>query len=156
MIRRGSQADAPFMRSMLAHAYGWRVNALDAEIPLTRYVDNWGRSGDLALIAHETGNRVGAAWLRRFRESDAGYGFIDEATPELSIAVVPSRRRHGVGQELLDALLALAKAEGHAAVSLSVEENSRAVAFYERNGFERVRESAGGVVMRRALASDTS
>jgi len=23
------------MRSMLAHAYGWRVNALDAEIPLT-------------------------------------------------------------------------------------------------------------------------
>jgi ribosomal protein S18 acetylase RimI-like enzyme len=156
MIRRGSQADAPFMRSMLAHAYGWRVNALDAEIPLTRYVDNWGRSGDLALIAHETGNRVGAAWLRRFRESDAGYGFIDEATPELSIAVVPSRRRHGVGQELLDALLALAKVEGHAAVSLSVEENSRAVAFYERNGFERVRESAGGVVMRRALASDTS
>jgi ribosomal protein S18 acetylase RimI-like enzyme len=144
------------MRSMLAHAYGWRVNALDAEIPLTRYVDNWGRSGDLALIAHETGNRVGAAWLRRFRESDAGYGFIDEATPELSIAVVPSRRRHGVGQELLDALLALAKVEGHAAVSLSVEENSRAVAFYERNGFERVRESAGGVVMRRALASDTS
>ena len=64
------------MRSMLAHAYGWRVNALDADIPLTRYVDNWGRPGDLALIAHETGNRVGAAWLRRFRESDAGYGFV--------------------------------------------------------------------------------
>jgi ribosomal protein S18 acetylase RimI-like enzyme len=153
MIRRGSSADAPFMRSMLAHAYGWRVNAFDADIPLTRYVDNWGRPGDLALIAHETGNRVGAAWLRRFRENDAGYGFVDEETPELSIAVVPSRRRHGVGQELLDALLEKARAEGYAAVSLSVEENSRAVAFYERNGFERVRESAGGVVMRRALTS---
>jgi ribosomal protein S18 acetylase RimI-like enzyme len=139
------------MRSMLAHAYGWRVNAFDADIPLTRYVDNWGRPGDLALIAHETGNRVGAAWLRRFRESNAGYGFVDEETPELSIAVVPSRRRHGVGQELLDALLEKARAEGYTAVSLSVEENSRAVAFYERNGFERVRESAGGVVMRRAL-----
>jgi ribosomal protein S18 acetylase RimI-like enzyme len=134
MIRRGSHADVPFMRSMLAHAYGWRVNALEAEIPLTRYVDNWGRAGDLALIAHETGNRVGAAWLRRFRESDAGYGFVDEETPELSIAVVPSRRRHGVGQELLDALLAKAGAEGYAAVSLSVEKDSRAVAFYERNG----------------------
>ena len=155
MIRRGSHADVPFMRSMLAHAYGWRVNALDAEIPLTRYVDNWGRPGDLALIAHETGNRVGAAWLRRFRESDAGYGFVDEETPELSIAVVPSRRRHGVGQELLDALLAKAGAEGYSAVSLSVEQDSRAVAFYERNGFERVREAAGGVVMRRALVSDT-
>jgi ribosomal protein S18 acetylase RimI-like enzyme len=151
MIRRGSHADVPFMRSMLAHAYGWRVNALEAEIPLTRYVDNWGRAGDLALIAHETGNRVGAAWLRRFRESDAGYGFVDEETPELSIAVVPSRRRHGVGQELLDALLAKAGAEGYAAVSLSVEQDSRAVAFYERNGFERVREAAGGAVMRRPL-----
>jgi ribosomal protein S18 acetylase RimI-like enzyme len=36
-------------------------------------------------------------------------------------------------------------------VSLSVEQDSRAVAFYERNGFERVREAAGGAVMRRSL-----
>ena len=36
------------MRSMLAHAYAWRVNAFEADIPLSRYVDNWGRPGDLA------------------------------------------------------------------------------------------------------------
>ena len=147
MTRRGSAADVPFMRSLLPHAYGWRVNALDAVIPLTRYVDNWGRRGDLAVIAHETGNRVGAAWLRLFRASEPGYGFVDEETPELSIAVVPSRRRHGVGQELLEALLAAARADGHAQVSLSVEEGSPAIGFYERNGFERVRAEDGGVVM---------
>jgi ribosomal protein S18 acetylase RimI-like enzyme len=152
MIRKGSAADVPFMRSMLAHAYAWRVNAFDAEIPLTRYVENWGRPGDLALIAPETGNRVGAAWLRRFPAAEAGYGFLDEQTPELSIAVVPSRRRHGVGQELLDALLEKARAEGHQAVSLSVEQNSAAVSFYERNGFERAGESQGGLVMKRTLA----
>jgi ribosomal protein S18 acetylase RimI-like enzyme len=152
MIRKGSAADVPFMRSMLAHAYAWRVNAFDAEIPLTRYVENWGRPGDLELIAHETGNRVGAAWLRRFPAAEAGYGFLDEQTPELSIAVVPSRRRHGVGQELLDALLEKARAEGHQAVSLSVEQNSAAVSFYERNGFERAGESQGGLVMKRTLA----
>ena len=151
MIRKGSPADVPFMRSMLAHAYGWRVNALDADIPLTRYVDNWGRPGDLALIAHETGNRVGAAWLRLFRQGEPGYGFVDEQTPELSISVVPSRRRHGVGQELLDALLQRAREEGHEQVSLSVEEDSPAVAFYERNGFTAVRESQGGIVMTRRL-----
>jgi ribosomal protein S18 acetylase RimI-like enzyme len=151
MIRKGSHADVPFMRSMLAHAYGWRVNAFEADIPLTRYTDNWGRNGDLALIAHETGNRVGAAWLRRFSANEPGYGFVDEQTPELSIAVVPSRRKHGVGQELLDALLEKAQAEGYGAVSLSVEEDSRAVAFYERNGFERVGSTEGGLVMRRAL-----
>jgi ribosomal protein S18 acetylase RimI-like enzyme len=152
MTRKGSAADVPFMRSMLAHAYAWRVNAFEADIPLSRYVDNWGRAGDLAVIAHETGNRVGAAWLRLFKSSEPGYGFVDEQTPELSIAVVPSRRRHGLGQELMDALLDAARAAGHRAVSLSVEADSPAVAFYERNGFERVREQDGGVVMRRALS----
>ena len=151
MIRNGSAADVPFMRSMLAHAYGWRVNALDADIPLTRYVDNWGREGDIVLIAHETGNRVGAAWFRVFRASEPGYGFVDEQTPELSISVVPSRRKHGVGQELLDALLEKAKAAGHTQVSLSVEKDSPAVAFYERNGFEPAGESDGGLVMKRTL-----
>ncbi len=151
MIRKGSAADVPFMRSMLAHAYAWRVNAFEADIPLARYVDNWGRAGDVAVIAHETGNRVGAAWMRLFRESQPGYAFVDERTPELSIAVVPSRRRHGLGQELMDALLAAARAEGIAQASLSVEADSPAVAFYERNGFERVREQDGGVVMLKRL-----
>jgi GNAT superfamily N-acetyltransferase len=151
MMRTGAKADVPFMRSMLAHAYGWRVNAFEADIPLTRYTDNWGRPGDVAVIALETGNRVGAAWLRRFAASAPGYGFVDEQTPELSISVVPSRRRHGVGQELLEALLERARAEGHAAVSLSVEKDSPAVAFYERNGFKRVGESDGGLVMLRRL-----
>jgi GNAT superfamily N-acetyltransferase len=151
MVRRGSSADVPFMRSMLAHAYAWRVNALEADIPLTRYVDNWGREGDVAVIAHETGNRVGAAWLRLFRQDEPGYGFLDERTPELSIAVVPSRRRHGVGQELLDALLEQARAAGHEQVSLSVEKDSPAVSFYERNGFTGGGESDGGLVMVRRL-----
>lgn len=151
MIRKGSHADVPFMRSMLAHAYGWRVNARDTEIPLTRYVDNWGREGDVALIATETGHRVGAAWFRIFKAGEPGYGFVDEQTPELTISIVPSRRRHGVGQELLDALLQKARDVGHTAVSLSVEADSPAVAFYERNGFERVGEAAGGLVMRRGL-----
>ena len=151
MIRKGSHADVPFMRSMLAHAYGWRVNALDADIPLTRYVDNWGRSGDVVVIAHETGNRVGAAWFRLFRAAEPGYGFVDEQTPELSIAVVPSRRKHGVGKELLGALLDQARAAGHTQVSLSVEKDSPAVAFYERNGFSRAGESQGGLVMLRQL-----
>ena len=151
MIRKGSHADAPFMRSMLAHAYGWRVSQLDAEIPLTRYVENWGRPGDIAVIAAETGNRIGAAWLRVFRAESPGYGFVDERTPELTISVVPSRRRHGLGQELLDALLVKAREARHPAVSLSVEFDSPAVAFYERTGFEAVRESDGGLVMRRGL-----
>jgi len=151
MIRRGSQADLPFMRSMLAHAYHWHVAGLETDIPLSRYVDNWGRPGDVALIAAEGPNRVGAAWFRRFRPGAPGYGFVDESTPELTIAVVPSRRRHGVGQELLDALLDRARSDGVRQISLSVQQGSPAVAFYERNGFEHAGESHGAVTMQRRL-----
>ncbi|HUK97813.1 MAG TPA: GNAT family N-acetyltransferase [Gaiellaceae bacterium] len=147
MVRRGSQADVAFMRSMLAHAYHWRVAGFEDEIPLSRYTENWGRSGDLALIAMESGHPIGAAWLRRFTAASPGYGFVDDVTPELTIAVVPSRRRHGIGQELLDALLQQTQAAGHTAVSLSVEDESPAVAFYERNGFEPVGHEHGALTM---------
>jgi GNAT superfamily N-acetyltransferase len=136
---------------MLAHAYAWRVNAFEADIPLTRYVDNWGRPGDAGVVSAEGGHPIGAAWFRLFPANEPGYGFVAEGTPELTISVVPSRRRHGVGQELLDALLAQAKAAGHPQISLSVEAESPAVAFYERNGFEPVRESDDDVVMLRRL-----
>ena len=147
VVRRASHADVTFMRSMLAHAYHWRVAGFEADIPLSRYTENWGRPGDVALIAMEDGHSIGAAWFRRFTPASPGYGFVDEQTPELTIAVVPSRRRHGVGQELLDALLAKAQAEGYAAISLSVEHDSAAVDFYRRNGFEEVGDHAGAFTM---------
>jgi ribosomal protein S18 acetylase RimI-like enzyme len=151
VIRRGSAADVPFMRSMLPHAYGWRVNALETDIPLARYVDNWGRPGDLAVIAHETGNRVGAAWLRLFRAAEPGYGFVDEQTPELSIAVVPSRRGRGFGPQLLEALMNRARLEGYTALSLSVERENPALKLYERFGFRPVEERGDTLVMRAEL-----
>ena len=151
MIRRGSQADVAFMRAMLMHAYHWRVAGLEAEIPLSRYVENWGRAGDVAVIAADGPNPVGAAWLRRFRAEAPGYGFVDEETPELTIAVVPSKRRHGVGQELLDALVARARDAGMQRLSLSVQKDSVAVDFYERNGFTRVADTDHAVTMLRDL-----
>jgi len=145
MIRKGSHADVPFMRSMLAHAYAWRVNAFEADIPLSRYVDGWGRAGDTALIAIETGNRVGAAWLRKFKSSEPGYGFVDEQTPELTIAVVPSRRGRGLGEQLLEALLEQARREGFPAISLSAERERTQL--YERYGFEPVKDTGTAVTM---------
>ena len=138
MIRRGAPTDVPFMRSMLTHAYNWRVSALETDIPLTRYVEAWGRQGDVALIGTERGHRIGAAWFRLFPASAPGYGFVDEATPELTIAVVPSRRRHGVGHDLLEELAEAGGGRRPSRISLSVEEGSPAVSFYERHGFERV------------------
>jgi ribosomal protein S18 acetylase RimI-like enzyme len=153
VIRPGGPQDVPFMRDMLQHAYYWRVDRVSesGEPPLRRYVERWGRPGDTALIAIQDFQRVGAAWYRLFTAANAGYGFIDEQTPELSIAIVPSRRGSGLGSELLTALLGRARADGHDAISLSVENGSPAIGLYERHGFERVGGDDGGVTMRATL-----
>jgi GNAT superfamily N-acetyltransferase len=138
------------MRDMLRHAYYWRVDRVSStgEPPVRRYVERWGRPGDTALIAIQDFQRVGAAWYRLFRCEHPGYGFVDEETPELSIAIVPSRRGSGLGSELLDALLERARGDGHHAISLSVEQGSPAIGLYARHGFSQVGEDDGGVTMR--------
>jgi len=132
------------MRDMLRHAYHWRLSE-DAERPVYRYVRNWGRTGDAGVIAMEGPHAYGAAWFRLFTADEPGFGFVDEKTPELTIAVVPSRRGKGAGKELLEALLDRARASGFEAVSLSTD--ARQVAWYERFGFERVSESLHAVTM---------
>jgi GNAT superfamily N-acetyltransferase len=52
------------------------------------------------------GEPVGAAWWRLFTAEDPGYGFVDEATPQVSIGVLPEARGRGVGERLLRALIA--------------------------------------------------
>ena len=151
MIRPGGARDVPFLRDMLRHAFYWRTPVGDREPPLTRYVNSWGRNGDRSLIAIDEFVPVGAAWYRLFTEDDAGFGFVDEHTPELAIAVVPSRRGRGFGHELLSALLEHARRDGFDAISLSVAKDNPAVALYEGYGFGRLREDDGALVMRAEL-----
>ena len=153
MIRKASGGDAPFLRDMVRHAYYWRWAAPEtADVPASRYVEGWGRPGDRGLIALDEGFPVGAAWYRLFTEGSPGYGFLDEQTPELTIAVVPSRRGRGFGDKLLSALLEQAREDGHREISLSVEKDNPALKLYERFGFRPVKELGATVVMRAELS----
>ena len=149
MIRPGGAHDVPFLRDMLRHAFP-RTPTGD-EPPLSRYVDGWGRPGDRAVIAIDHFQPVGAAWYRLFKETNPGFGFIDGQTPELAIAVVPSRRGRGFGGELLRALLDQARRDGYPQVSLSVGQENPAVGLYEKHGFDRVAERNGSWTMRATL-----
>jgi ribosomal protein S18 acetylase RimI-like enzyme len=155
VIRRGGPQDVRFLRDMLHHAYYWREREPgEGPGPVALYVKGWGRPGDTALIAIDEGFPVGAAWYRLFRREQPGYGFVDEETPELAIAVVPSRRGRGIGDALLKELYARAKKDGHRAVSLAAErDNAPLVSYYEqKHGFARVHEDGGdSVTMRREL-----
>jgi GNAT superfamily N-acetyltransferase len=148
MLRPVGHGDVRFLRDLLRHAYHWRLNE-DPDLPVFRYVANWGRPGDAGVIAFDGRGAYGAAWYRLFPEDEPGFGFVDEQTPELTIAVVPSRRGQGVGAELLEALLVQAKEDGLAAVSLSAEKEQTAL--YERLGFVPIRETGRTVTMRRTF-----
>jgi len=147
VIRQAGPQDVRFLRDMLKHAYHWRLNA-DPDLPVARYVNNWGRPGDAGIIAWENGP-IGAAWYRIFKEREPGFGFINERTPELTIAVVPSRRGSGLGGQLLEALLERARRDGHATISLSAEQGLTGL--YERYGFRPVEEKDGTVTMKADL-----
>ena len=143
VVRRGGAQDVRFLRDMLHHAYYWKERAPDSGPgPVALYVKAWGRPGDTAVIAIEKGFPVGAAWYRLFGRDRPGYGFVDERTPELAIAVVPNARGKGVGSALLDALLGRARAAGYPTISLSVDRaNAGAIELYERHGFGRWRRT---------------
>jgi ribosomal protein S18 acetylase RimI-like enzyme len=81
---------------------------------------------------------------------------VDESIPELTIAVVPSRRGRGFGDELLEGLLQRARQEGYTALSLSVEKDNPALRLYERFGFKPVGEVGDSVVMQADLAGKDS
>ena len=161
ILRRATAADAVLLQQMLALAVDWRVGVaprpveeLIAVPELARYVAGWPRDGDVGFVVEDGRRPLGAAWWRSFTEADAGYGFIDEATPELSIAVIPAARRQGVGTMLLGALLDEARRRATPAISLSVEPDNPAVVLYERFGFRPAGGTGGSLTMRWSAARD--
>jgi len=152
VIRRARADDAPFLREMLFEAAYWRpgkprptVEEGLASPELSKILADWGRPGDLALLATDgLGDRIGASWMRLWTPEDHAAGFVDAEAPELGIGVRREFRRHGVGTALLLALLGRAREEGVPRVSLSVEIENVARLLYERFGF-RLHSVAQGV-----------
>jgi len=134
--------DVGFLWAMLLHAAhaGDEISSPEGlrSVPeLARYVEGWGRPGDVGVIASVAGEPVGAAWVRRLVGPGRGYGWVDDATPELAIAVMPGREGHGIGGALLRRLLA--DLDGTVpAVSLSVRGDNPARRLYARVGFVEV------------------
>ena len=116
--------------------------------PIRKYVEVFGQPGDLGFAAmdDETGQPVGAAWVRLLTAQAQGYGFVDEATPELVIAVLPVYRGRGLGTALMERLMTAAKAH-YQAISLSVWPANPAYRLYLRLGFEVVAEDGPAVTM---------
>ncbi len=147
--------DEPFLWEMLYQALyipkGQSAPPRDVvSLPeLACYVRGWGREGDCGFLASDaiTKHPIGAVWLRLLVGDRKGYGYVDDGTPELSIAVYPEYRGQGVGTQLLTHLFS--SNCGQSSISLSVSVNNPALRLYERFGFKVVSKSAESLTLRR-------
>ena len=76
-----TQGEEPPSRDVLLHP------------EIRRYLQDWDQPHDTGFVAVDpvTVKPIGAAWLPLLIGDQKGYGYLDDATPELTIAVVPER-----------------------------------------------------------------
>ncbi|MCA1679861.1 MAG: GNAT family N-acetyltransferase [Actinobacteria bacterium] len=117
-----------------------------------RFVVDWGRPGDIGVIAEEGGEPVGAAWLRTHAGDEFAPGYAGEPVAQLAIAVVPTHRGRRWGRRLLEGLLEEADKNGLSEVQLTVGlANVPAVRLYESTGFSTILSDGLSARMRRVL-----
>lgn len=157
-LRPATHADIEHLKKALFEAVSWNP---ERELPpyelvvaheeLARYHEGWGRRGDLAVIAEDGGEVVGASLCRLFTEDGHGHGYVDDKTPELAVAVWGGRRGQGIGTRLMEAIEDAAREAGCSRISLSVDADNPARKLYERLGYATLSVDDEGVRMLKAL-----
>ena len=117
-------------------------------LDLIKYHQEWGRKGDIAMVADLDGKIIGITWCRLWENEEKGYGFIDNDIPELGVAILPEYRNKGIGTGLIKQMLNTVKEAGFKALSVSVEKRNRAVKLYKRLGFSIVKDKFPDYIMR--------
>jgi GNAT superfamily N-acetyltransferase len=154
VLRPAGPDDVVHVRWALYTALAWdperRLPPLEVTLEhpaAARYHRNWGRHGDLGVVAEAAGRVVGVAYCRLFTEADHGHGYVDEETPEVAVAVREENRGEGLGARLLSALADTAHAVGFERLSLSVAAENPARRLYERLGYREISSDGDGIRM---------
>jgi ribosomal protein S18 acetylase RimI-like enzyme len=161
-LRPAVAEDFTFLATMLGEAAVWRpdkptptADQVLADPRYSLYLSGWPRQGDYGLVADQ-GGPLGAAWYRTYSDTSHGYGYVADDVPELSIAVIVSRRHEGIGRRLLIDLIEASIAQGYRALSLSVNRENPARGLYESVGFEPIEQRDTSWTMIRHAARATS
>jgi ribosomal protein S18 acetylase RimI-like enzyme len=157
-IREGTLSDMPHLEKMLYEAFFWSGEPDHPPLVDVRrrpefssLLADWGRAGDVALVAERDGVVAGAVWCRLWTTEAHSYGFVDSETPELGIGVATQFRGRGVGRLLLRSMVTLAAKYSYPAISLSVAPTNPARGLYESEGFRKIGEVGTSWTMLRKL-----
>jgi ribosomal protein S18 acetylase RimI-like enzyme len=163
VVRRARADDVDHVKWGLYTALAWSpvrvippVDVTLAHQEAARYHRDWGRAGDLGVLAEHQGEVVGVAYSRLFTEEDHGHGYMDDETPEVAVAVREDWRGQGLGARLMRALAEATFAAGFKRLSLSVDAENPALRLYERLGYREVARDDDGVRMVIDLANRLS
>ncbi len=106
---------------------------------IKQYAEKWGRPGDEGFLAFDDKKPIGAAWIRLWPGETKGFGYIDDLTPEITMAMLPEYRGQGIGTKLLLKLIGAMKLN-YKKLCLSVHNENPAKRFYEKVGFKLVKD----------------
>lgn len=143
--RFGDSKDVPFLKEMLYEAVFWnplKIKSSFDELFLNpdifKIFKDWdNQNGDYSLIAlNEYNQPIGAIWYRFWTKENQSYGFVNEKTPELGIALIAEMRGQGIGTKLMKKTMNHAKKFGIQKISISVEPDNPSRKLYEKLGFE--------------------
>jgi len=119
---------------------------------IKKYLACWNtKKDDIAIVAVYKEELVGSIWGRKFEANNKGYGYIDEGTPEIGMAVKERYRNIGIGTELLNRIEIEYLRIGIDKISLSVDKRNPAKLFYERNGYAIYEEQGTALTMIKEL-----
>lgn len=120
---------------------------------LAHYYKNWGKDiYDIALVIEINDELIGAIWGRKFVSEGKGYGFFNEETPEISMAIKNEYRSKGLGTKLIEEVIKIYKIQGIKALSLSVDKQNLAYKLYIKQGFSIFSETETSVSMIKYLS----
>jgi ribosomal protein S18 acetylase RimI-like enzyme len=143
-IRPLQKGEEWFLREMLYEAMYIFANERPlpqsvVDLPeLAQYIANFGREGDICYVGEQNGALIGAIWSRLFSQENKGYGFVNEQTPEVSLALKPAFRGKGIGTKLIEVLGHALQQQGYEQISLSVDKCNRAESLYTKLGFKAI------------------
>lgn len=147
--------DIPFMTEMLYEAVFWRSlrnrPPLEEGIKLPGVIDAIKEFGsrvhDIAVIAENHTNSLGAAWIRYYNDESKIRGYIDEATPVLVIAVKEEYRRQHIATNMIEWIKAYISPLHINRISLCVTKDNIALGTYLQTGFKTYEDIGDSLVM---------
>lgn len=158
VIRELKQTESDFLAEMLYQAIFIPEGAepLPREVieheSLSKYIDHWGKDEfDIAFVMEYNDQLIGAIWGRLFTQENKGFGYVDDYTPELSMAVRSEFRNQGIGTKLLMVIESEYQKTGVTQLSLSVDKANPASHLYQRLGYEIVEETKTSWTMKKVI-----